>query len=95
MATQRRKRTPKKAAPKRTIWRTLFWLGFKLSLVVAAFMVVFGIYLDTKVRERFDGEKWQLPVMVYSRPLELYPSQRLSQTQMLRELNMLSYKQVR
>ena len=30
-------------------------------------MVVFGIYLDTKVRERFDGEKWQLPVMVYSR----------------------------
>ena len=31
MATQRRKRTPKKAAPKRTIWRTLFWLGFKLS----------------------------------------------------------------
>ena len=58
-------------------------------------MVVFGIYLDTKVRERFDGEKWQLPVMVYSRPLELYPSQRLSQTQMLRELNMLSYKQVR
>ena len=56
MATQRRKRTPKKAAPKRTIWRTLFWLGFKLSLVGAAFMVVFGIYLDTKVRERFDGE---------------------------------------
>ncbi|MGG5828692.1 class I SAM-dependent methyltransferase, partial [Aeromonas salmonicida] len=39
----------------------------------------------TKVRERFDGEKWQLPVMVYSRPLELYPSQRLSQAQMLRE----------
>ena len=94
MATQRRKRTPKKAAPKRTIWRTLFWLGFKLSLVGAAFMVVFGIYLDTKVRERFDGEKWQFPVMVYSRPLELYPSQRLSQAQMLRELNMLSYKQV-
>jgi len=43
MATQRRKRTPKKVAPKRTIWRTLFWLGFKLSLVGAAFMVVFGI----------------------------------------------------
>ena len=95
MATQRRKRTPKKVAPKRTIWRTLFWLGFKLSLVGAAFMVVFGIYLDTKVRERFDGEKWQLPVMVYSRPLELYPSQRLPQTQTLREPNMLSYKQVR
>ncbi|MGY3867354.1 penicillin-binding protein 1B [Aeromonas bivalvium] len=95
MATQRRKRTPKKAAPKRTLWRTLFWLGFKLSLVVAAFLVVFGIYLDTKVRERFDGEKWQLPVMVYSRPLELYPGQRLSRDQMLRELKMLSYKPVR
>lgn len=96
MATQRRKRTPKKAAaPKRTIWRKLFWLGFKLSLVGAAFMVVFGIYLDTKVRERFDGEKWQLPVMVYSRPLELYPGQRLSRDQMVRELNMLSYKRVR
>lgn len=95
MATQRRKRAPKKAPPKRPIWRKLFWLGFKLSLVVAAFMVVFGIYLDTQVRERFDGEKWQLPVMVYSRPLELYPSQRLSRDQMLRELHMLNYKQVR
>lgn len=96
MATTRKKRpVSKKSSSRRPLWRTLFWLGVKLSLVGAAFLVVFGIYLDTKVRERFDGEKWQLPVMVYSRPLELYPGQRLSQEQMLRELKMLNYKAVR
>ncbi|MDO2949659.1 penicillin-binding protein 1B [Aeromonas simiae] len=95
MATTRKKKPAKKGAARRSIGRTLFWLGFKLALVGAAFMVVFGIYLDTKVRERFDGEKWQLPVMVYSRPLELYPGQRLSRDQMLRELKMLNYKPVR
>ncbi|MEW7864599.1 penicillin-binding protein 1B [Aeromonas diversa] len=95
MATTRKKRPVKKGPARRSLWRTLFWLGVKLSLVVAAFLVVFGIYLDTKVRERFDGEKWQLPVMVYSRPLELYPGQRLSRDQMVRELKMLNYKPVR
>ncbi|KUE80511.1 penicillin-binding protein 1B [Aeromonas schubertii] len=95
MATTRKKRPVKKSPARRALWRTLFWLGVKLSLVVAAFLVVFGIYLDTKVRERFDGEKWQLPVMVYSRPLELYPGQRLSRDQMVRELKMLNYKPVR
>ena len=64
-------------------------------MVLALRHRLFDKLVFSKVRERFDGEKWRLPVMVYSRPLELYPSQRLSQTQMLRELNMLSYKQVR
>ncbi|MGL5289872.1 MAG: penicillin-binding protein 1B, partial [Aeromonas sp.] len=83
------------AKRKRTIWRTLFGLAFKLTMIVIILLSGYGLYLDSTVRARFDGEKWQLPVMVYSRPLELYPNQRLSRNQMLRELDMLNYEQVR
>ena len=49
-------------------------------------MVMFGIYLDSLIHSKFDGQKWQLPAVVYSRPLELFPGQRLSVQQMLHEL---------
>ena len=80
-----------------TARRSIQWgrwgkLALKLGLVGAALMLVFGIYLDSKIREKFDGQKWQLPAIVYSRPLELYPGQRLSKAQMLHELKLLNYR---
>ena len=74
-------------------WRRWGWLAFKLGLVLFAGLLVTGIYLDSLIRDKFDGQKWQLPALVYSRPLELYPGQRLSQKQMLHELKLLNYRQ--
>ena len=74
-------------------WRRWGWLAFKLGLVLFAGLLVTGIYLDSLIRDKFDGQKWQLPALVYSRPLELYPGQRLSQSQMLHELKLLNYRQ--
>ena len=57
-------------------------------------MVLFGIYLDSLIHSKFDsGQKWQLPAVVYSRPLELFPGQRLSLQQMLHELKLLNYRE--
>ena len=39
-------------------------------------------------------DKWVLPAVVYSRPLELYPDQKLSLKQMKYELQLLKYRQV-
>ncbi|MGL4206921.1 MAG: penicillin-binding protein 1B [Aeromonadaceae bacterium] len=90
----RKPRSKKKMAWHQSIdWRRWGWLAAKLSLVLFACLLVTGIYLDSLIREKFDGQKWQLPALVYSRPLELYPGQRLSQKQMLHELKLLNYRQ--
>ncbi|WP_344960057.1 penicillin-binding protein 1B [Zobellella aerophila] len=92
MAKQSRtKKSTKKPVAKRRSWWGLF---IKLGLVGAVLMGVFGIYLDGKVKSRFEGQKWALPALVYSRPLELFPGQKLSYQQMLRELQMLNYRKV-
>ena len=90
----RKPRSKKKVAWHQNIdWRRWGWLAAKLALVGFAFLLVTGIYLDSLIREKFDGQKWQLPALVYSRPLELYPGQRLSLQQMLHELKLLNYRQ--
>ena len=90
----RKPRSKKKVAWHQNIdWRRWGWLAAKLALVGFAFLLVTGIYLDSLIREKFDGQKWQLPALVYSRPLELYPGQRLSMQQMLHELKLLNYRQ--
>lgn len=89
--TRTRKKSKKKPVKKNRFWGRLL---LKLTLVFAVLMGVFGIYLDSQVKERFEGQKWALPALVYSRPLELFPGQKLSHAQMLRELQLLNYRKV-
>lgn len=53
---------PKKR--KKAYWIPTF---FKLSLLGACCMGIYGIYLDGKIRNKMDGQIWQLPAEVYSR----------------------------
>ena len=90
------KKPTKKSTPVYPFWHWRRWIGLaiKLGLVGIAFMVLFGIYLDSLIHSKFDsGQKWQLPAVVYSRPLELFPGQRLSLQQMLHELKLLNYRE--
>ena len=90
------KKPTKKSTPAYPFWHWRRWIGLaiKLGLVGIAFMVLFGIYLDSLIHSKFDsGQKWQLPAVVYSRPLELFPGQRLSLQQMLHELKLLNYRE--
>ena len=92
MAARKPRAKKKQAWYQQVNWRRWGWLAFKLGLVLFAGLLVTGIYLDSLIRDKFDGQKWQLPALVYSRPLELYPGQRLSQKQMLHELKLLNYR---
>ncbi|MDV2857196.1 penicillin-binding protein 1B [Oceanimonas sp. CAM02] len=92
MAKKTTRKSRKKPVKKQ---RRFGWgLMLKLALVGTVLMGIFGIYLDSQVRARFEGQKWSLPALVYSRPLELFPGQKLSHAQMLRELQMLNYRKV-
>ncbi|MBP3142782.1 penicillin-binding protein 1B [Aliivibrio fischeri] len=92
---KRKTSSKKKAQSSRPFWKSLMILGFKLSLVVLAILVIAGIYLDTVVKKRFDGQLFSLPTVVYSRVLTLSPEQNISLKTVQNELDLLKYQKVR
>jgi len=95
-STGTRKKSTRKKKPQKSGWlRWLMLLGFKISLVVCAVLLVIGIYLDTIVRDRMDGQIWNLPAVVYGRVLTLQPGQPISIQEVRRELDLLQYHKVR
>ena len=49
-------------------------------LIIAAF-VVFSIYLirlDNIIRDKFEGNRWDIPAKVFARPLEVYANAAVS-----------------
>lgn len=93
--TKRKSVSKKKAQTSRPFWKGLMILGFKLSLVMLAILLIAGIYLDTVVKKRFDGQLFSLPTVVYSRVLTLSPGQNISLQTVTRELDLLKYQKVR
>ncbi|CAG9000055.1 MAG: Penicillin-binding protein 1B [Candidatus Celerinatantimonas neptuna] len=91
---RKRSSSPRKKS-KKTVSNRRWWiLGLKVLLVVVAVMGAWGVYLDSKIRYRFDGHKWQLPAVVYGREMSLYPNMRLTRSEIERELKQLNYRKV-
>lgn len=94
--TRKRKSTKKSPGSGLPSW--LKWLlafGVKVAIAVLAVLVVVGIYLDTIVRDKFEGQLWNLPAVVYGRVLDLQPGQAISLNEVRRELDLLQYHKVR
>ncbi len=89
------KRGSKKSPPSKGWGRRLLSLGFKLALVGIAALAILGIYLDGKIQERFEGQIWQLPAVVYGRVLHLAPGEPVDISTLKRELDLLNYNKVR
>ena len=52
------------------------------------------VYLDAHVKKRFEGNKWQVPVQVYARPLALILEQEIDIKEVKDELHLLGYRRV-
>lgn len=75
--------------------RGFYFLLLKLFLAGSAVLAVLFVYFDSVVFSKFEvDDRWVLPAVVYSRPLELYPDQKLSLDQMIYELRLLKYREV-
>lgn len=91
-----RKKPAKKKHSKLPGW--LKWLvgfGIKVGIAVVAVLLVVGIYLDNVVRDKFDGQLWNLPAVVYGRVLNLQPDQAVTLEEVRRELDLLQYHKVK
>lgn len=63
-------------------------------LVIAAFIAL-GIYLirlDNIIRDKFEGQRWDIPAKVYARPLDIFTNAPISPKDFEQELKLLGYK---
>ncbi|RZP81604.1 penicillin-binding protein 1B [Vibrio vulnificus] len=92
-----RKTTKKRSAvkaPKRQWLRTLWSLSWKAGLALVAVLIFVGIYLDSVVKQRFEGQLFQLPTVVYARIQTLYAGENVSRPELQKELDILNYRKV-
>ncbi|KOR15907.1 penicillin-binding protein [Acinetobacter sp. C15] len=75
--------------------RGIGFFALIFSVLVIGGFIVFSIYvirLDTVIRNKFEGQRWDIPAKVFARPLEIYTNASISQANFTQELNMLGYK---
>lgn len=98
----KRKRTTRRPKRKSTrskkgkvgLGKRLFSIGWKLALVGAVAMGAVLYYLNQVVKERFEGELFELPTVVYARVLNLSVGDAITPAQLRNELDVLSYRKV-
>ncbi|NOH24502.1 penicillin-binding protein 1B [Vibrio europaeus] len=93
-ATKSPKRSPNKK-PQRSWLKAIWSLSWKLALAGIAVLLVVGIYLDTLVKQRFEGQLFDLPTVVYARILNLAPGDSITIQEVRNELDVLNYRKVR
>ncbi|MBL4909881.1 MAG: penicillin-binding protein 1B [Alteromonadaceae bacterium] len=72
----------------------LWSVTLKLSLALVLGLVIYFIYLDGKVKNTFEGARWQVPVQVYGKVFTLQNQQKINVKRLIKTLNLSGYKKV-
>ncbi|MEW6997584.1 penicillin-binding protein 1B [Colwelliaceae bacterium BS250] len=68
--------------------------AIKLSIIFVATLGIYSIYLDGKVRQTFDGQRWQIPAQVYANVPVIDSDQQVNFAKIEKELQHLNYLRV-
>jgi len=71
----------------------LLWL-FQLACILVLTAAGYVLWLDHRITTEFEGRRWSLPALVYSRPYDLYIGRPLDRSDLERELQSLNYRRV-
>ncbi|WP_104035973.1 penicillin-binding protein 1B [Vibrio jasicida] len=94
-AKRPRKSPSKKPSNGKQSWLKIIWsFSWKAGVALAAVLLFVGIYLDSVVKDRFDGQLFDLPTVVYARILNLNPGENITIKEMRNELDVLNYRKV-
>ncbi len=92
----KKKSVTKKKVVKKTLWirfkRFLLKIIFVLLLFGLLFLGFYSVYLNSIIKDKFDGRRWSIPAKVYARTLEVYPGLNISLQQFTRELKLAAYR---
>ncbi|GHG04634.1 penicillin-binding protein 1B [Thalassotalea marina] len=81
-------------APQKSKLRRFVWFMFKLSLLGLLVIAFYTLYLDARVVEKFEGQRWKIPVQVYGKVHRFYPNSPINLSHLKRELTLMGYKRV-
>lgn len=73
-------------------WFLTNW--WKLGIVFLVILSAYAFYLDAQIKDRFSGNKWQVPAQIYARPLQIQNGQDLYLSEVQQELDLLGYRKV-
>jgi len=88
----RRKKTAKISSFKR-FRRFIAKLIFVAVVFAALSLIIYSVYLNTIIKDKFEGRRWSIPAKVYARILEVYPGLKISAKQFAKELQLAGYRQ--
>ena len=74
--------------------RWSFWLFLKMSFIAVFVLFLYSIYLDGKVRDKFEGQRWQVPVQVFGAIEKYTVGSKLTLTNFRASLSANRYKKV-
>ncbi|WP_415860557.1 penicillin-binding protein 1B [Vibrio metschnikovii] len=75
-------------------WRRLWGVAWKCALALLAVLLFAGLYLDSVVKQRFEGQLFDLPTVMYARVLTLQPGDSITLAEVRNELDILNYRKV-
>lgn len=89
------KSSVKKTAPKKnSITRRLAVILVKLMIAMLFTLGIYTIYLDAKVRKKFEGQRWQVPVQIYGQLKKLQLGESENLNEIAQALTINGYKKV-
>ncbi len=53
---------------------------------------LYTLYLNSIIKDKFEGRRWSIPARVYARSLELYPGIKISARELEKELRLAGYR---
>ena len=104
MSTQKKAKKPEKSVQKKLgqsdLKQSKTWLrrititGAKLAISLFFVLAIFTIYLDAKVQETFEGQRWQIPAQIYGQIESLKIGEPLKLDHLGRSLKLNDYQKV-
>ncbi|MFB0980268.1 MAG: penicillin-binding protein 1B [Alteromonadaceae bacterium] len=82
-----KKSTPTYISRLRRSWHTLLKILITLMFVLG----FYGIYLDSKVKDKFEGQRWNIPVQVYGKVEKFSVGDEITFTELMRYLALTGY----
>jgi penicillin-binding protein 1B len=86
------KNKTKKSTPTYISWLRRSWHTLLKILITLMFVLGFyGIYLDSKVKDKFEGQRWNIPVQVYGKVEKFSVGDEITFTELMRYLALTGY----
>ncbi len=97
MSKEQEKPSETQQPQKSKVKRLFVWCGvtlFKLAIVLFFTLIIYCIYLDGKIRNKFEGQRWEVPIQVYGQAETLTVGEQLNLTVLSNSLDFAGYKRV-